>query len=241
MALLDLPHPLFALLETFLATLLPPAGRLVAWALLASLLTLGLYRLLSPQARIARVKRQAKTARRRLYAYDGDLAGAGPLITAQLGASMRHLGLVLPATLLAVLPLLGLLSWLDTAYGMSYPPAGQAPAIRIRPAYLQGQWVPDPDDDRPPVIRAFQGDSVVSEVPLKAPVTTLERRQWWHWLAGNPAGYLPDDGPIERIEIDLPVRRYLGIGPEWARTWPAVFLPAFLLFSLLIYRLARIQ
>lgn len=244
MGVLDLPHPLFALLDPVLAAFLPPAGRLVAWAVIGSLLTLGLYRLLSPQARIGQVKREARTARQRLYAYDGELAGAWPLISAQLGASLRHIGLVLPATMLAVLPLISLLTWLETAYGRDYPPPGTEPVVQVEPPHVRAQWLWSDGDEGPraaPTIRAHHGETAVAEIALAAPVPVIERPRWWHWLIGNPAGYLPADGPVERIEIELPAKHYIGAGPEWARAWPAVFLPAFLLFSLLTYRVARIQ
>ena len=60
-------------------------------------------------------------------------------------------------------------------------------------------------------------------------------------LIGNPAGYLPDDAPLERIEVDLPPKEYLALGPAWLRSWYAVFFAALLAASLAIKVAARIE
>jgi hypothetical protein len=64
---------------------------------------------------------------------------------------------------------------------------------------------------------------------------------WWNRLIGNPLGYLPDDGPVERIDIDLPPRHVLSVGPEWVRTWLMPFFGALLVTSLLIKIVFRIR
>jgi hypothetical protein len=127
MGFLDLPAPLFASLDQFMAMGVLATIRLVIWGVIGGAVTMGLYRLLSPQAKIGLAKRAAKAARRRLYEFDGELADAGPLIRDQFVAAFKHLGLVVPATLIAMLPLLTLLVWLDTTYGQggaSYLPVG---------------------------------------------------------------------------------------------------------------------
>ncbi len=126
MGLFDLPASLFAALDQFMAMGLPATIRLVIWGAIGGAVTMGLYRLLSPQAKIGRAKQAAQVARRRLYEFDGDLADAGPLIRGQFIATFKHIGLVLPATLAAMLPLLALLGWLGTySYGnASYLPIG---------------------------------------------------------------------------------------------------------------------
>lgn len=127
MGLLDLPAPLFTSLDQFMAMGLPATIRLIIWGAIGGAVTTGLYRLLSPQAKIGRAKRAAQDARRRLNEFDGELADAGPLFRDQFVATFKHIGLVLPATLLAILPLLALLVWLDTTYShgnASYLPVG---------------------------------------------------------------------------------------------------------------------
>lgn len=127
MGILDLPAPLFASLDQFMAIGLLATIRLVIWGVIGGVVTMGLYRLLSPQAKIGRAKRAARAARRRLYEFDGEFADAGPLLRDQFVAAFKHIALVVPATLLAMFPLLALLVWLDATYGQgsaSYLPVG---------------------------------------------------------------------------------------------------------------------
>jgi hypothetical protein len=115
--LLDLPAPLFAGLDSVLGDVAPPIMRLAIWGIVAAVLSMGAYWLLSPQTRIAQAKADALAARRALDAYDGDLAGAWPLMGRLLGTALRQLGLVTWPALLGSLPVLALLAWLSTTYG----------------------------------------------------------------------------------------------------------------------------
>ena len=83
--------------------------------------------------------------------------------------------------------------------------------------------------------------NVVERVPLSAPVPTIHKRQWWNALVGNPIGYLPDTSRLEWIELALPQKEYLTVGPAWLRAWYVVFLGALLAVSLAIKVAARIE
>jgi hypothetical protein len=82
---------------------------------------------------------------------------------------------------------------------------------------------------------------VVERVALSAPVPTIHKRQWWNALVGNPIGYLPDTSRLESIELALPQKEYLTVGPAWLRAWYVVFLGALLVVSLAIKVAARIE
>lgn len=238
--LLDLPAPLYAALDRWMAGLLPPSGRLILWAALGGILSVWLYRLLSPQARIAAAKAEVARTRRDLDRHEGDFASALPLLKAQLGAALRHVALVLPASLIASLPVLTLLVWLDTAYGHAYPAPGEVPRLAVAPLALSAEWRSAPGAPPQIHVRAPDGTEVL-EVALRAPVTVIEKRQGWNWLIGNPAGYLPEHGPVERIFVDLPERHFLSFGPDWMRSWLGLFLPALVVVSLAVHRLARVH
>ena len=240
MGFFDLPGPIFGLIDQGMAFVLSPLGRLIAWGLLAGIGTMLLYRLISPQASITRAKADAIAARRQLNAHTGDLASAKPLMAAQLRTAFRHLGLVLPATLLSSLPVLSLLVWLDNTYAYEFPDFGERPTVEVQPNQaFQGHWQSDGNGTRVQVMARPDGEPLV-ELPLAAPVPLLEKWTWLNLLFGNPAGYLPDQVPIDRISITLPERLYLGFGPDWARTWLALFLPTLFVSSLVMYRIARI-
>jgi hypothetical protein len=235
MGLLDLPAPFFDFIDRSLLGALPPLARLILWAIAGAAISLMLYRLLSPQRRIAEAKSAALSARRRLNAHDGDLESALPLMRQSMKAALRHVGLVFPAALAASVPVLALLVWLEAAYGYQLPQDRQAPAVSVEPATYSGQWQPNGSIE----VRD-QGGAEVARLTLAQPITQIGKRQWWNTIIGNPAGYLPEQGPIESVTIALPERQYLPIGPDWLRSWLTVALTALVIASLLIMRIARI-
>ncbi len=240
MGLFDLPGPVFALIDQAMGLVLPPLGRLVVWGLLAGVGSMLLYRLLSPQRKIAAAKAAAAEARRRLNAHDGDFAGARPLLAAQLRTAFRHLGLVLGPSVLSSLPALCLLVWLDHTYSYAFPGPGERPPVQVQPeASFEAQLRSDGGVTRVQ-IRARADGEPLADLPLDAPVPLLEKWSWLNLLFGNPAGYLPDSVPVERVSITLPERSYLAVGPEWARGWLALFLPVLIVTSIAMYRIARI-
>lgn len=235
MGLLDLPAPFFDFVDRSLLGALPPLARLILWAIAGAAVSLTLYRWLSPQRRIAAAKAAALDARRRLNAHDGDLDSALPLMRQSMKAALRHVGLVFPGALIASLPVLALLVWLDGAYGYQLPQGTQTPTVSVEPAPYSGQWQRDGSIE----VRDQSG-AEVAHLTLAEPITQIGKRQWWNTIIGNPAGYLPEQGPIDSVMIALPERQYLPVGPDWLRSWMTVALTALVIASLLIMRIARI-
>ena len=238
MGLLDLPSPLFDLVDRSLLASLPPLLRLVLWAIAGAAVSLALYRWLSPQRRIAEAKTAALQARRELSTHDGDLETALPLMRRSMKLALRHVGLVFPAALIASLPVLALLIWLDGAYGYQFPTNGEAPTVAVEPQAFSGQWRPSATGGQ--VELRDQAGTQVVHLTLTKPVTRIEKHHWWNMLVGNPAGYLPDSSPVDGVSIGLPQREYLPVGPDWLRSWATVALTALVIASLLIMRVARI-
>ena len=238
MGLLDLPAPLFDLVDRGLLGPLPPLARLILWAIFGAMLSLAIYRWLSPQRRIAEAKQAAQGARRRLNAHDGDLESALPLMRQSMKLALRHVGLVFPAAIVGSLPVLALLVWLDGAYGYQFPQDRQAPVIAVEPGNYAAQWQPSGAGGQ--IELRNQDGSQVARLTLAEPVTRIEKRHWWNVIIGNPAGYLPEESPVEGVTIALPERQYLSIGPDWLRSWFTVALAALLITSILFMRLARI-
>jgi hypothetical protein len=237
MGVLDLPAPLFDLVDRNLLGVLPPLARLILWAIAAAILSLEIYRALSPQRRIAETKAAALEARRRLNAHDGDLESAMPLMRRSMALALRHVGLVMPAALLASLPVLALLVWLDGAYGHDFP-IGRAPTIAVEPQSFAAEWRPSGAGGE--IELKDRHGAQVGYLMLEQPVTRVEKRHWWNVLIGNPAGYLPAQGPVEGVTIALPERHYLPVGPDWLRSWFAIAFAALLVSSILFMHVARI-
>jgi hypothetical protein len=238
MGLLDLPAPVFDLVDGSLLAPLPPLARLILWAIAGAAVSLAVYRLLSPQRRIADAKAAAQEARRRLNAHDGDLESALPLMRQSMKLALRHVGLVFPAAIVASLPVLALLVWLDGAYGYRFPADRQAPTIAVEPRTFSAQWQPNGAGAQ--IELRDEVGAEIARLTLEQPVTRIEKRHWWNFLIGNPAGYLPDSSPVEGVSIGLPERQYLPVGPDWLRSWLTVALSALVIASLLIMRIARI-
>src|SRR5918999_2835086 len=214
MALLDLPGPLFDWLDAALSQVITAPGlRLALWGAAGAVLSMALYWALSPQQRIARIKTEAVAARQRLDAYDGALADAWPLIGRMLRLGPRQLGVVTWPAVLASLPVLCLIVWLSTAYGHSFPATDQPVEVRAFPQPHQARLVnghdPQPGEGRAHIQIADAEGRTIGDLDLAAPVSTVHKREWWNTLIGNPAGYLPEEWPVERVEIDLPRNEYL--------------------------------
>jgi hypothetical protein len=237
LGLFDLPAPLLQWVDERVTSVVPAALSIAMWAVLGGIVCLELYRIVSPQERIGRIKGDAKTAQQRLSAYDGEMEGAWPLMKSMLGLSLKRVGIVIPATLVAAYPIIALLVWMSSAYGHVFPPQGEDVAVTVAEP-LAGHWI-ERGRESPPQIQATQPDgSTVIDVPLAAAVPVLHKRQWWNHLMENPAGYLPEEAPVDEIRIDLPRRELHGFGPAWMRGWEAIFLPV-LFVSALTYKIVR--
>lgn len=241
----DLPAPLFAWVDQLMAGIVSPTLRLVFWGLLAAVLSMGLYWLLSPQGKLSEVKAGAIRARRDLNAFDGDFVEAWPLMRTMLALSLRQLGMTTWPALIASIPVLALIVWLGTAYGYRLPVDGGEIGVQAMPVDLVSVTLQPPGDvaaePYPRLVVTDQGGQVVNDISLTVPVPVIHKKRWWNMLFGNPLGYLPEDGMVEAIEVDLPERDYLGVGPDWLRPWYVLFFATLIMGSLAIKMLGRIE
>lgn len=197
-----------------------------------------LYRAVSPQAQIARLRRKQATAQRVLAEYDGAFEDAWPLIRRTLTLALKRVFVVLPASIIASLPLLMLLVWLDSFYARSFPPPGE-PVPVVVPGDYVGEWIGD--GARPRVALIDPAGARVAETEVGAPVPVLYKQRWWNVLLGNPAGYLAADAPVDHVEIELPRREVHSRGPGWSRRWETVFFPGLLVMAVALKYVRRIE
>lgn len=241
MGLLDLPAPIFSAADSALDSILPPVGRLIVWAALAALLSMELYRLLSPQAKIVQLRRDLQAAQKQLAGFDGEFDEAWPLIGRTLKLAVERVFAVLPSAVAASLPILTLIVWLDDTYSHTLPPPGQPAQIEVQQPFT-GKWRDgSPDGGRPHAVVMAEDGKVVVDKPIEAAIPVLHKRQWWNVLIGNPAGYLEGDAPIDRIAIDLPTAEVLAAGPAWLRGWQATFFVGLLIFALAVKWIRQIE
>jgi hypothetical protein len=239
MGLFDLPEPVWSWVDAQLARALPDVLRIVAWGGIGAVLSMGLYRLVSPQLRLIRIADEERCLKGKLR--DESIPLAEGLASARrlLRLAAIRILIVVPATAVALLPVLFLVPWLDTRFGYDLPERGAA--VRVLPSTFHGAWIDSPSGRSPRIeLRDTQG-LVVGWRPVVAPVPSIQKRAWWNALFGNPLGYLPEEGPLERIDIDLPPRRFLPVGPDWMTGWVAPFVAALTVTSLVIKFLFRIR
>lgn len=116
-------------------------------------------------------------------------------------------------------------------------PEGAAPGLAApqepKPAPAAGRAATGPAaKQKAEVVVTDERGGPVEWLTLEAPVPVLHKWIWWNLLLANPAGYLPDDGPVERVEIALPRQEHFTVGPSWARGWELGFFLSLMLTAL---------
>lgn len=247
MGILDWPAPAFGAFDTLMADALGPFGRVLVWALICAVISMLLYKWLSPQTRIKAIKERLKEARQAMAEDNGeDFAEGMKLAKAQLAQSLKLVGFVIGPAVLASLPALALIVWLDGQYGYSCPAPGQQVSISAQPDNVAIEQVginpAGMEDGACPVVQvpgANDGETYL--VAPAAAIPVIHQKQWWNLIIGNPAGYLPDDSPVTQLRFELPTQQIISAGPDWARGWELTFFLALVLGSLAIKKGFRIE
>lgn len=203
---------------------LPGLARLLVWALVAAAVSMGLYRLTSPQTVLQDIRQRRIAVQRHLNEHEGTTAEALPMLGASLRLAFEQLLRVLWPTAVAVVPVIVLLLWLDMTYGYRFPDASGPVAVETTPAAAARL---EPAAEAAPARWAVSvaGNDGALRVPLPLPVPTIYKERWWNAALANPAGYLPAGFPVDTVSIALPQREYLPFGPDWLRAW---YVPYFL-------------
>lgn len=238
MGLFDLPGPAIAWADTALGAVIQSDGvRIALWGVIGAILSMGVYWVISPQRRIAHLIEEERRIKQTLWENE-ELAGGMGAARRLLGLALARIGLVLGPVLIAALPVLCLMAWLNAHYAHSLPPPGEAPALQAEPTG-DARWIAT---ETPPRLEiADQPGSPPLDIHMTLPFPVVHKELWWNLFFGNPLGYLPEDSRVERVEIALPERHYLSFGPNWLRGWEAVFIVSLLLASILIKVLFRIR
>lgn len=245
--LLNLPDPLYGGMNGPLEALLSPVGALIVWSLLCALAVLFVYRLLSPQAKLRIFKQRMRQIQSELAKDADDLPRILRLSGENIKIALKRFLYTLLPTLIAILPLLSLTSWINSQYGYQVPEAGRVIELNVIPedAELQVQCLPA--DEPPAVSRQVVADSdmtglavldldgtQLAEMHMPPPSSSVSKKVWWNVLLGNPMGYLPENAGIEHIAYNFPRRELIPAGPHWMRGWEFVFLLGMTIFSILL-------
>ena len=253
--LVNQTFPVMEWLTALLPVWLPGAARLVLLGIVSSFVTMLLYRALSDQEAIGRRKAEMKLLQQQLIAADDDLKAVLRLTRQNLGHAFALLGRVAGPAILSSLPVGIVLAWLASYWTFAMPAPGVAVPVELAPASAGIELTP------PDLLRT-EADGTVLLWP--APETTLSMAavgrelwqgqaaqlattgtvgpwQWWNAILGNPAGYLPANGPLTLWTVDLPRREYLPFGLSWMRGWEFVYFATVLVVSLGLKVVMRIH
>lgn len=253
MGLLDLPGPLLATIDGWLAGWLPAGLRLGLWGLIGSVLSMGLYALLAPQARLKELGRKVARAKAAMDGYDGEFTGVLGLAGNLLGLSLKKVGLTFFPAVIGSLPVLVMLVWMSTSYSLALPENGLvkgkisppeakiSPPAKARPGPGQGVWVIDWRAATTGLEVKSPEGRIWARIETAALVPIVHKKEWWNFLIGNPAGYVAHEAPIETIGFEFREVEYLDFGPSWLRGWEVLFLLSVLVFSIIIKVFFKIQ
>jgi hypothetical protein len=256
MGLLDLPGPLFGLIDQVLAGFVPDLLRLALWGVLAGWLTMLVYRRLSNQEKIQSLKAEQKIQQKAISEFDGELGELLPLIRHTLGLGMRQLSLSLGPALLSAIPVLFLVVWVAGRFGHEQPSAEDtvivtaneisehspalawqpASAVRVTPEGWEVRW-PRAGQQ----LALTQSELLLLRLPAEAPIPVIHKKRWWNLLMANPIGYLPEQATVDMVSIGLPPQQFLNFGPAWIRGWMFSFFGVFLVSSIAFKLLLRID
>ena len=207
---------------------LPALLRVVLYGGVAGAGAMFLYGWLLPQERLAALQAELAKARSRMHDYDGDEPREIlRLARASLGLSLKQLVVVFLPTVLAALPVLLMLGWLEGVYGHRLPEPGTPVPVSLvsgsatTPA--PGSPVAWPAPGTQESVEGPSGATLLT-LPLEHPRTRVTRERGWHRLFASPVGYLPADAEVEAVVLRLPDRTFLPWGPRWLRGWHALFL-----------------
>jgi hypothetical protein len=239
---LDIASPALSAIDRTALGWLPVWVRVIAWAAIASFLSMGIYRLTSRQAALAEVKAKVAETRTELQGFEGEFGELWPILKRNLGLAGKQLGLTFIPAMIASFPVLFILAWMSNAFDAGSPAAGSIVPVSLSttdgrtlpPVSWQGDgkvvetapgtWdVTWPADGSSVRLQDSDGSTLLT-LPTAAPVRTVHQREWWNSLIGNPGGYLPSPGGVAAAEIGLPEPTVIPFGPAWLRGWLATTL-----------------
>ncbi len=222
-----------------------PVGlRVSTWGLLLGIGTMLVYGLFSDQETLESLKDEVSDAREALRSYDGtDVDEMGRRMKRAFGLSLQQLRLMLGPTLLAGVPVVVALIWMEGAYTHRSPEPGEAIKATVHarqddPGELV-RWRPDsqvqsasgatstivwPGGEAELRLETVDSGATLLTLPLSAPVRRIERTNWTHWWFDDGGYALPADAPIRHVSFELPRREVIPFGPTWLRGWYALFL-----------------
>ena len=229
---------------------LPPLARLMMWGALAGWLSILLYKMISPQARLSALCSETKGIKQTLKVMDTNDEAYKTLIFKALSMNFRRFGMSLIPALISALPVLLLVTFLDAQYGLTKPEPGQPVAILaesgsdINPG--QGQkfskgWVISwPHPENSVTVRDADGNDIL-QITSTTQVGVASKAGLMRYLFGAPAGALPPKSRVESVFLESTPRDLIQSNLVFPYQWTIPFFLAVVMASLGIKFTMRIS
>lgn len=233
MSFFDLPAPLFSVIDRSFASVGGGSLRLALWAVVSSVVCMGIYRLTSNQKQIETLKKDIATAKASFNENPpDDMAAAMAASRHMLMLSLKQIGKSLGPTLLSGLPVIFVFAFLANTYSYDAPVNG----AELQASYVHADGLVEQRSVTWPV-----KDEAIIPGTVPGVSAVIYPRDWTSALFGNPGGDLKDGTGLDHIAIGLTPKTYLSMMPSMLSGWEGLFLILMMTISLVIKFAFRIH
>jgi hypothetical protein len=248
--------PAISAVDSWLALSLPLIFRISFFGVLAGVLAMVVYALISNQKAISNLKLQARELRSQMldpsqeeYSVFLSLAKKNILV------SLKLLGIVMGPVLLAALPVLVLAAWIDSHHGYSIPAMNKAVEMGVIPANSKitanpsdlvnkkgnSIFISPPINTSNPISLFFENQLVFQGRIFSKPTPYLIKEKWWHSIFASDIGYISQTSPVEEIYFAFPKKTMHDSLPDWASGWEWTYFISILIISIPIKFIFKIE
>jgi len=215
---------------------------------------MGFYALLSPQKRIRAKKQEIRQLKQELNDDSLDFAGTLRLSRKNLGRSLELLALVLPTSLLSMLPALAMIFFVSLLYTYQVPETGHDIKVKVTPgtgnvivhsggvSVSTGKGVYYVVMGKEPRIMVYENNRMIYQwTPDMLMSSTIDKKPRWSYIAPEGAGYLPEDSATEELIIDFKPLRLIEGAPRFMGGWEFCYFLALTISAVLVKVKFRIE
>lgn len=220
---------------------LPANGRLLFWGIAAGIVTMLVYRKLSAQNVLSDLKEQINDLKKEMKSVDSSSKEYRTIVGQSLKLSMKRLKVSLTPALLASLPILLVLPFLDYEYGYSKPSPGtpvallsdQAQELNVDKGRLfEKGWVFNwPGNEEAITVNDNSGNELMV-ITKDSHSGVASKSNLTQFLFGAPAGRLPQDAIVEQLTIAPLAQDLLIKNITMPYQWTGTFFFALIMSSL---------
>jgi uncharacterized membrane protein (DUF106 family) len=246
--------PFLNYFDSIFKSFLPLWAVLSFWGIMSGAFVMGVYRFLSPQKKLAKIKAEIKDLKSRMNENDKDFKDVLRLSWLNLKKSFELLGQVLLPSLASSIPAIIMILWISTFYGYAQPESGQTLRIDIVPIVenfnvvhagrmisREGSSYSVKLEDEANILFVEDGKTIYSGIPVSPPVGSVTKKTWWNLFLSNPGGYLQDGSKTDRVRFHFERQRILNGVPGWMSHWELTYLVSLFISAVFIKIVFKIQ